>query len=115
MTPLVEPVSVYVFELTTPVTDRLVPVAAPMDGVTKVGLVLKTTFPDPVLVVVPVPPFATGKAVPDNVTVKVPELVIGLPDTLKNDGTDKATLVTLPTPTVDHVIAVAPPPCEVKT
>jgi hypothetical protein len=33
----------------------------PNAGVTNVGLVLKTTLPVPVLVVTPVPPFATGK------------------------------------------------------
>jgi hypothetical protein len=33
----------------------------PKTGVTKVGLVDKTTFPDPVEVVTPVPPFATAK------------------------------------------------------
>lgn len=38
-------------------------VAAPIVGVTKVGLVDNTTLPVPVLVVVPVPPCATDKAV----------------------------------------------------
>jgi hypothetical protein len=115
MTPLVAPVRVCVLLFITPVTDRLVPVAAPMTGVTKVGVLLKTTLPLPVLVVVPVPPFTTGSAVPDNVTANVPEDVIGLPDTVKNDGTESATLVTVPVVTVVQVIAVAPPPCEVKT
>jgi hypothetical protein len=42
---------------------KLVPVAAPSTGVTKVGDVDNTTEPNPVLVVVPVPPLATAKAV----------------------------------------------------
>jgi hypothetical protein len=47
---------------TTPlVTTNDVPVAAPSTGVTNVGEVLKTTLPEPVEVVVPVPPEATGK------------------------------------------------------
>ena len=44
----------------------------------------------------PVPPLATGRAVPDNVTESVPEVVIGLPETLKNEGTLNATEVTVP-------------------
>lgn len=40
-------------------------VAAPKVGVTNVGLVLNTTLPVPVLVIVPVPPEDTGKAVPE--------------------------------------------------
>jgi hypothetical protein len=70
----------------------------PSAGVTNAGLVASTTLPDPVEVVAPVPPLATGKAVPDKLIAKVPELVIGLPATLKNAGTEAATLVTEPTP-----------------
>ena len=39
-------------------------VGVPKIGVTSVGLVLNTTFPDPVLVVTPVPPEVTGRAAP---------------------------------------------------
>jgi hypothetical protein len=51
----------------------------------------------------PVPPLATGKAVPDNVIARVPVVVIGEPDTLKNAGTDAATLVTVPAPPAEPV------------
>ena len=37
----------------------------PKSGVTSVGLLDSTTFVVPVLVVTPVPPLATGRAVPD--------------------------------------------------
>ena len=43
-----------------PEDTRLVAVAAPSAGVTKVGLLDSTTFVVPVDVVTPVPPFATG-------------------------------------------------------
>ena len=43
-----------------PVSDKLVPVAAPITGVTSVGEVDKTTSPVPVEVVTPVPPLRTG-------------------------------------------------------
>ena len=46
----------------------LVAVAIPIIGVDKVGLVANTTLPVPVLVVTPVPPFATG-SVPDTCDV----------------------------------------------
>ena len=48
-------------EVNEPVRLKLVPVAAPIAGVTKVGEVDNTTFPVPVAAVTPVPPFATGK------------------------------------------------------
>ena len=47
-------------------------------------------------VVCPVPPLAIGRAVPLKVTANVPELVIGLPETLRNEGTVIATEVTVP-------------------
>ena len=58
--------------------------------------------------VAPVPPFATGKAVPDRVTAKVPLVVIGDPVTDKNDGTVMATLVTVPP--ADGVAEMVIPP-----
>ena len=113
ITPLVDPVIVCVKEFILPVILKLVPVAAPMIGVIKVGVLAKTTEPEPVAVVDPVPPFNIGKAVPESVTASVPELVIGDPETDKNEGTDKATEVTVPTEL--HVMDVVVPPCEVNT
>ncbi len=86
-----------------------------MLGVVNEGEVCKTTEPDPVDVVLPVPPFATGSAVPDSVTANVPELVIGDPLTDKNVGTVNATEVTVPFVGVLQVIGEDPPPPEVKT
>jgi len=80
----------------------------PSAGVTNVGLFDNTTLPDPVEDVTPVPPLATGKAVPDKLIAKVPELVIGLPATLKNAGTVAATLVTVP------VVLEVPAPIAVR-
>ena len=47
-------------------------VGVPKTGVTRVGDVLKTTLPEPVDVVVPVPPFATGN-VPETCVVRLIE------------------------------------------
>jgi len=113
--PLVLPVMLEVKELTFPVTDKLVPVAAPSTGVIKDGELFNTTEPEPVLVVTPVPPFNTGNAVPESVNARVPELVIGDPETDKKEGTVKATEVTVPVFNVVHVIGVVSPPCEVNT
>jgi hypothetical protein len=55
-------------------------------------------LPVPVDVVVPVPPFNTGSAVPESETAKVPLVVTGEPDTDRNEGTLIATLVTVPPP-----------------
>ena len=68
----------------------------PKTGVTKVGEVDKTTEPVPVEDVTPVPPLATGSAVPDQVTANVPRVVRGLPDTDKIVGTVIATDETEP-------------------
>jgi hypothetical protein len=68
----------------------------PNAGVTKVGEVDKTTFPVPVEEVTPVPPFATGRAVPDRLIAKVPDVVIGDPLIDKKLGTLAATEVTVP-------------------
>ena len=77
-------------KLATPLANPLTPVAignpvpfvkvtevgVPNTGVTKVGLVDKTTFPDPVDVVTPVPPLATAIVVALQVpVVMVPTLV----------------------------------------
>jgi hypothetical protein len=79
-----------------------------------VGEVLRTTLPVPVLVVTPVPPLRTGRAVPDNEKAKVPEVVIGEPEMLKNAGTVAATLVTDPVPAMVAQVGVPAPP-EVST
>ena len=46
------------------------------------------------------PPFATGRAVPDREIARVPLVVIGLPVTDKKEGTVAATDVTEPEPPV---------------
>ena len=52
----------------------------------------------------PVPPFATGNAVPEYVIANVPEVVIGEPEILKILGTVAATLVTVPDPLLLKVV-----------
>ena len=96
-------------------TDKLVPVAAPILGVIRVGLFERTTFPDPVLVVVPVPPLLTGMAVQESVIANVPEFVIGDPVILRKLGTVAETLVTVPVVGVNQVIAEVSPPALVNT
>ena len=49
-------------------------VGVPRTGVVKLGLVLRTTLPDPVLVVTPVPPFATAKVPAKVIAPVVPVL-----------------------------------------
>ncbi len=55
----------------------------------------------------PVPPLVVGNAVPDSVIAKVPLVVIGLPDIDKNEGTEAATLVTVPEPLLLNVVQSA--------
>jgi hypothetical protein len=64
-------------------------------------------------VVCPVPPLAIGNAVPERVTARVPEDVIGDPETDKNAGTVIATLVTVPP--AAGVAHAGTPPETVKT
>ena len=49
-----------------------------------------------------VPPFAIGSGVPEYVIDIVPEVVIGDPDIDRKDGTEAATLVTVPPEGVDQ-------------
>lgn len=63
-------------------------------------------------VVCPVPPLAIGKAVPEYVMAKVPELVIGEPVIDKNDGTVAATEVTVPVGAFTQVGPDMPLPCK---
>jgi hypothetical protein len=79
----------------------------PSKGVTSVGLVERTVLPEPVEVVTPVPPLATGKAVPDKPIANVPLVVTGEPVTDKNAGTVAATDVTVP-PELVEAIVIAP-------
>lgn len=65
-------------------------------------------FRTPVRVVAPVPPLATGSAVPERVTASVPELVIGEPEIERNAGTDIATEVTVP------VVELVPAPIALR-
>ena len=103
-------------ELIEPEIVIVVAPAIPNTGLVNVGLVANTTEPEPVEVVLPVPPFKTGKAVPDNVIARVPLLVIGEPLIDKKAGTVAATEVTVPVPViVVHVIAEETPPCDVRT
>jgi hypothetical protein len=68
----------------------------PSAGVTNVGDVDNTVLPDPVLVVTPVPPFATA-SVPAKVIV--PVVVIGPPDVVNPVvPPDTSTLETVPNP-----------------
>ena len=78
-------------EFTTPLTDKDV----------NEGEVCSTNAPEPVEL--------------ETEIAKVPEDVIGDPVTERNDGTVNATEVTVPLGKVLHVIAVDPPPPEVKT
>ena len=82
-------------------------VAVPLDGVPKAPLNNTIAPAEPVFtpravatpvpkLVMPVPPFSTGNAVPDKVIANVPLLVIGEPATDKNVGTVAETLVTVP-------------------
>ena len=73
-------------------------------GLFSVGLVARTTAPEPVDVVAPVPPLATGRAVPEYEIANVPEVVTGLPAIDKNAGTDAETLVTVPPPADELIV-----------
>lgn len=68
-----------------------------------------------VKLVAPVPPLATGNAVPDKVIANVPVLVIGEPETDKNAGTVAATLVTEPEPGPVNAISIDPAPGVIVT
>ena len=107
-----------------PLNVRDTPVAAPMFGVTKVGVFERTTPPEPVgVAVTPVPPEVAGRAVPDKVIASVPDEVIGEPEIERNAmvsfqrllGTDAATEVTVPVPGAAGVCHTSEVPFEVKT
>lgn len=60
--------------------------------------------------VIPVPPFATGSAVPLKVIAKVPLVVTGEPVTERKAGTVAATLVTVPVPAPVAAMVIEPLP-----
>jgi hypothetical protein len=62
--------------LSDPVTDKLVPIAAPILGVTKVGVFDNTKLPEPVLVVTPEPPYITANGVVKVTLVNAPVLAV---------------------------------------
>ena len=83
---------------------KLPDVGVPNNGVTRVGEVLNTTSPVPVLLVTPVPPLSTGKAVPEYVSASVPDPLTGEPPTVKNAGAVNPTDVTVPPPFVELIV-----------
>lgn len=84
--------------------------ATPKFGVTSVGEVANTFEPLPVEVVVPVPPLATGRAVPDRVILTL-GVVVGLTTVAeRNVGTVAATEVTVPPETTGVVHDNTPEP-----
>lgn len=88
-------------------------VGVPSSGVTRVGEVDSTLLPEPVLVVTPVPPFATA-SVPARVTV--PEEVIGPPLVVKPVvPPETSTLVTEPAPGPLNATVMAPLPLVMVT
>ena len=74
-------VTTNVFEVGIVVLLILVAVATPKTGVVKVGEVDKTTLPEPVAVVTPVPPLATG-SVPEKLVAVTPVNPAPLPEKL---------------------------------
>jgi hypothetical protein len=66
-------------------------------------------------VVVPVPPFKTGSAVPEYEIARVPEVVMGEPDTDKKLGAVAATDVTVPPDAVGVCHVAAEPLVAVNT
>lgn len=88
-------------EAVRPDNCKLVPVAAPILGVTNTGEVDNTTEPEPVEVVVPVPPLATAKA-----ELKVSDVAEAAPSVgVTNTGEVDNTTEPLP---VDDVTPVPP-------
>jgi hypothetical protein len=65
-------VPVETVDISCPVTDKLVPVAAPIFGVVSVGEVANTLAPVPWVNVVPVPPLAVERGVVKEIDVKAP-------------------------------------------
>lgn len=82
------------------ITPAVIDVAFPTDVIGPVRFALIVAVP----VAFPVPPLATGNAVPEYVIANVPEVVIGEPEMLKILGTVAATLVTDPLPLLLNVV-----------
>ena len=98
-----------------PVTFVITPEAGvPRAGVTNVGLVDKTTLPEPVEVVTPVPPLATGSVPVTPVVKGKPVVLVNTPDAgVPNAGVIRAGLVaktTSPDPVVVAALIAVPLP-----
>lgn len=68
----------------------------------KMGLVLRTTLPSPVDRSTPVPPLMTGNGIPEYSMSKVPDEVMGDPETVRKSGVVNAIEVTVPVVGVVH-------------
>ena len=95
------PLLVIVLGVTLRIEGKLKPTLVtvpPLVAATQLALdpVLVRTVPAPPILVRPVPPLVSGNALPLNPREIVPLDVIGLPPTLRNEGTVTATLVTVP-------------------
>jgi len=99
--------------------ERLVPVAAPMTGVTRVGLVDSTTATVPVLAATPVPPLATGSVPVTPVVNGNPAQLVSVPEAgMPSAGVTKVGEVALtgapdPVAVVHTGAAPAPPPTKI--
>jgi len=82
------------------IAPAVIDVAFPIEVIGPVKLAFMVAVP----VAFPVPPLATGNAVPEYVIANVPEVVIGEPEMLKILGTVAATLVTDPLPLLLKVV-----------
>jgi hypothetical protein len=87
-------------------------VGVPKTGVTSVGLVDKTLFPDPVDVVTPVPPFNTGKVPVTPVVIGRPVQLVKVPEVgVPRTGVTRVGVFASTTPPVpvDAVVEPVPP------
>jgi hypothetical protein len=100
---LVSTIAAAAFISALTIEPAVIDVALPTDVIGPVRLAFIVAVP----VAFPVPPLATGNAVPEYVIANVPEVVIGEPETLKMLGTVAATLVTDPLPLLLNVVQSA--------
>ena len=96
---LVSTIAAAAFISALTIAPAVIDVAFPTEVIGPVRLAFIVAVP----VAFPVPPLATGNAVPEYVIANVPEVVIGEPETLKMLGTVAATLVTDPLPLLLNV------------
>jgi hypothetical protein len=97
---LVSTIAAAAFISALTIEPAVIDVALPTDVIGPVRLAFIVAVP----VAFPVPPLATGNAVPEYVIANVPEVVIGEPEILKMLGTVAATLVTDPLPLLSNVV-----------